>query len=92
MVNLESYNVGVRGSNFGMEIFPRDTNCRERFTAWVRTIPRGSMREESLDPSCDKQRRRVTVVGRGKKSLLSHPVSELRLGREKEKKEVRRYN
>ena len=31
-----------------------------------------------------------TVVGRGKKSLLSDPGSELRLGREKEKGKVRR--
>ena len=31
-----------------------------------------------------------TVVGRGEESLLSDPGSELRLGREKEKGQVRR--
>ena len=32
-----------------------------------------------------------TVVGRGEKSLLSDPGSQLRLGREKEKGKERRY-
>ena len=63
--------------------------------AWVRTIRREFTREQNAEIAeifsnllAMKMNLR-SVVGSGEKTLLSYPGSELRPGREKEKKRVR---
>ena len=80
-------------SRYG-DFFLLDTNCRERSMAWVSTIlPKSTrlrfiakMLEAGKCSSIFAIKTKVrTVVGRGEKSLLGDPGSELHLGREKEK-------
>ena len=73
------------GASTGL-FFSEDTNnCRERLIAWVSRIDASRLGKKVLNSSRDKNEKARTVVGRGEKSLLCDPGSELRLWRERDR-------